>query len=185
MVRPESSIASAGVSDLKYSSSHGVPVFHPVECSYCRSESMMGFRYRCQQCHGYQLCQSCFWRGHANGPHSNQHQMKEHSSWVSWLISSCQLQCTDDSLTPCFPPVRPTEVSGQEAEPRHQQISRLRPHRRAAAPRVPGAGRKTAGAHPHRVSVSDALLVSARRKTWPICPLPAPRAPDLQPAPAM
>lgn len=60
-------------------------VFHPVECSYCRSESMMGFRYRCQQCHGYQLCQSCFWRGHANGPHSNQHQMKEHSSWVRWL----------------------------------------------------------------------------------------------------
>lgn len=59
-----------------------LPVFHPVECSYCRSESMMGFRYRCQQCHGYQLCQSCFWRGHANGPHSNQHQMKEHSSWV-------------------------------------------------------------------------------------------------------
>ncbi|XP_036818194.1 dystrobrevin beta isoform X13 [Oncorhynchus mykiss] len=57
--------------------------FHPVECSYCRSESMMGFRYRCQQCHGYQLCQSCFWRGHANGPHSNQHQMKEHSSWKS------------------------------------------------------------------------------------------------------
>ncbi|KAG7261205.1 hypothetical protein CRUP_011787, partial [Coryphaenoides rupestris] len=35
------------------------------------------------QCHGYQLCQSCFWRGHANGPHSNQHQMKEHSSWKS------------------------------------------------------------------------------------------------------
>uniref|UniRef100_A0A8C5GZH8 Dystrobrevin n=1 Tax=Gouania willdenowi TaxID=441366 RepID=A0A8C5GZH8_GOUWI len=58
-------------------------VFHPVECSYCRSESMMGFRYRCQQCHGYQLCQNCFWRGHANGPHSNQHQMKEHSSWKS------------------------------------------------------------------------------------------------------
>lgn len=58
------------------------PVFHPVECSYCRSESMMGFRYRCQQCHNYQLCQNCFWRGHASGSHSNQHQMKEHSSWV-------------------------------------------------------------------------------------------------------
>lgn len=42
----------------------------------------MGFRYRCQQCHNYQLCQTCFWRGHASGPHSNQHQMKEHSSWV-------------------------------------------------------------------------------------------------------
>ncbi|XP_078255512.1 dystrobrevin, beta a isoform X6 [Rhinoraja longicauda] len=58
-------------------------VFHPVECSYCRSESMMGFRYRCQQCHNYQLCQTCFWRGYASGPHSNQHQMKEHSSWKS------------------------------------------------------------------------------------------------------
>ncbi|XP_067840501.1 dystrobrevin beta-like isoform X3 [Heptranchias perlo] len=56
-------------------------VFHPVECSYCRSESMMGFRYRCQQCHNYQLCQTCFWRGYASGSHSNQHQMKEHSSW--------------------------------------------------------------------------------------------------------
>ncbi|XP_028652780.1 dystrobrevin, beta b isoform X5 [Erpetoichthys calabaricus] len=58
-------------------------VFHPVECSYCRCESMMGFRYRCQQCHNYQLCQNCFWRGHASGTHSNQHQMKEHSSWKS------------------------------------------------------------------------------------------------------
>ncbi|XP_072841772.2 dystrobrevin beta isoform X1 [Pogona vitticeps] len=62
---------------------HVENVFHPVECSYCRCESMMGFRYRCQQCHNYQLCQNCFWRGHANGPHSNQHQMKEHSSWKS------------------------------------------------------------------------------------------------------
>ncbi|XP_033874093.1 dystrobrevin, beta b isoform X3 [Acipenser ruthenus] len=58
-------------------------VFHPVECSYCHNESMMGFRYRCQQCHNYQLCQNCFWRGHASGTHSNQHQMKEHSSWKS------------------------------------------------------------------------------------------------------
>lgn len=57
-------------------------VFHPVECSYCHSESMMGFRYRCQQCHNYQLCQDCFWRGHAGGSHSNQHQMKEYTSWV-------------------------------------------------------------------------------------------------------
>uniref|UniRef100_A0A8B9J458 Dystrobrevin, alpha n=1 Tax=Astyanax mexicanus TaxID=7994 RepID=A0A8B9J458_ASTMX len=57
-------------------------VFHPVECSYCQSQSMMGFRYRCQQCHNYQLCQECFWRGNASGSHSNQHQMKEYTSWV-------------------------------------------------------------------------------------------------------
>lgn len=30
------------------------------------------------------------------------------------------LQCTYESLTPSFRPVLPTEVSGQEAEPRHQ-----------------------------------------------------------------
>ncbi|KAK7118668.1 hypothetical protein R3I94_022234 [Phoxinus phoxinus] len=58
-------------------------VFHPVECSYCHGQSMMGFRYRCQQCDNYQLCQECFWRGHASGSHSNQHQMKEYMSWKS------------------------------------------------------------------------------------------------------
>ncbi|XP_057179377.1 dystrobrevin alpha isoform X3 [Triplophysa rosa] len=58
-------------------------VFHPVECSYCHSQSMMGFRYRCQKCDNYQLCQECFWRGHASGSHSNQHQMKEYMSWKS------------------------------------------------------------------------------------------------------
>lgn len=68
-------------------SSSWSPVFHPVECSYCHCESMMGFRYRCQQCHNYQLCQNCFWRGHASGTHSNQHQMKEHSSWVTNCLS--------------------------------------------------------------------------------------------------
>ncbi|KAF1620364.1 UNVERIFIED_CONTAM: Dystrobrevin beta, partial [Eudyptes pachyrhynchus] len=66
---------------LMHRLAHVENVFHPVECSYCHCESMMGFRYRCQQCHNYQLCQNCFWRGHASGAHSNQHQMKEHSSW--------------------------------------------------------------------------------------------------------
>ncbi|XP_077366672.1 dystrobrevin beta-like isoform X4 [Festucalex cinctus] len=58
-------------------------VYHPVSCSYCRSNGMTGFRYRCLRCRGYQLCQNCFWRGNSNGSHSNQHQMKEHSSWKS------------------------------------------------------------------------------------------------------
>nr|XP_057912791.1 dystrobrevin, beta a isoform X6 [Doryrhamphus excisus] len=58
-------------------------VHHPVTCSYCRSNGMTGFRYRCLRCRGYQLCQNCFWRGNANGSHNNQHQMKEHSSWKS------------------------------------------------------------------------------------------------------
>lgn len=58
-------------------------VYHPVSCSYCRSNGMTGFRYRCLRCRGYQLCQNCFWRGNTSGSHSNKHQMKEHSSWVS------------------------------------------------------------------------------------------------------
>ncbi|XP_051908287.1 dystrobrevin, beta a isoform X3 [Hippocampus zosterae] len=58
-------------------------VYHPVSCSYCRSDGMTGLRYRCLRCRGYQLCQNCFWRGNANGSHSDQHQMKEHSSWKS------------------------------------------------------------------------------------------------------
>lgn len=53
-----------------------------MACSFCRSDGMMGFRYRCQQCFNYQLCQNCFWRGHASGNHNSQHEMKEHSSWV-------------------------------------------------------------------------------------------------------
>lgn len=82
---------------LVFSSFPAPLVFHPVECSYCHSESMMGFRYRCQQCHNYQLCQDCFWRGHAGGSHSNQHQMKEYTSWVRqgpdntqiWMCECC------------------------------------------------------------------------------------------------
>ncbi|KAM9704172.1 dystrobrevin, beta a isoform 1-T7 [Menidia menidia] len=58
-------------------------VYHPVSCSYCRGNGMTGFRYRCLRCRGYQLCQNCFWRGNTSGSHSNQHQMKEHSSWKS------------------------------------------------------------------------------------------------------
>ncbi len=67
-------------------SSFSLSVCHPVSCSYCRGNGMTGFRYRCLRCRGYQLCQNCFWRGNASGSHSNQHQMKEHSSWVSHCV---------------------------------------------------------------------------------------------------
>ncbi|XP_075877663.1 dystrobrevin alpha isoform X5 [Nelusetta ayraudi] len=87
-------------------------VFHPVECSYCHTESMMGFRYRCQQCHNYQLCQDCFWRGHASGSHSNQHQMKEYTSWKSpakklshALSKSLSCASSREPLHPMFPEI--------------------------------------------------------------------------------
>uniref|UniRef100_A0A8C7YSX3 Dystrobrevin n=1 Tax=Oryzias sinensis TaxID=183150 RepID=A0A8C7YSX3_9TELE len=95
-------------------------VFHPVECSYCHTESMMGFRYRCQQCHNYQLCQDCFWRGHASGSHSNQHQMKEYTSWKSPAkklthVLSKSLSCASsrEPLHPLFPdmPEKPLNLA--------------------------------------------------------------------------
>uniref|UniRef100_A0A5F9DS23 ZZ-type domain-containing protein n=1 Tax=Oryctolagus cuniculus TaxID=9986 RepID=A0A5F9DS23_RABIT len=105
---------------LMHRLAHVENVFHPVECSYCRCESMMGFRYRCQQCHNYQLCQNCFWRGHASGSHSNQHQMKEHSSWkspakkLSHAISK-SLGCvpTREPSHPVFPeqPEKPLDLA--------------------------------------------------------------------------
>ncbi|XP_051879068.1 dystrobrevin alpha isoform X3 [Pristis pectinata] len=95
-------------------------VFHPVECSYCHSESMMGFRYRCQQCHNYQLCQDCFWRGHASGSHSNQHQMKEYTSWKSpakkltnALSKSLSCASSREPLHPMYPdqPEKPLNLA--------------------------------------------------------------------------
>ncbi|XP_043922565.1 dystrobrevin alpha isoform X8 [Protopterus annectens] len=95
-------------------------VFHPVECSYCHSESMMGFRYRCQQCHNYQLCQDCFWRGLASGSHSNQHQMKEYTSWKSpakkltnALSKSLSCASSREPLHPMFPdqPEKPLNLA--------------------------------------------------------------------------
>ncbi|XP_069477118.1 dystrobrevin alpha isoform X20 [Ambystoma mexicanum] len=95
-------------------------VFHPVVCSYCHNESMMGFRYRCQQCHNYQLCQDCFWRGHASGSHSNQHQMKEYTSWKSpakkltnALSKSLSCASSREPLHPMFPdqPEKPLNLA--------------------------------------------------------------------------
>ncbi|CAN9503507.1 unnamed protein product [Ophioblennius macclurei] len=95
-------------------------VFHPVECSYCHTESMMGFRYRCQQCQSYQLCQECFWRGHAAGCHSNQHQMKEYTSWKSpakklshALSKSLSCAASREALHPLYPdtPLTPLNLA--------------------------------------------------------------------------
>ncbi|MGH0135900.1 UNVERIFIED_CONTAM: hypothetical protein FKN15_026587 [Acipenser sinensis] len=102
-----------------------LPLMHRLanvenECSYCHSESMMGFRYRCQQCHNYQLCQDCFWRGHASGSHNNQHQMKEYTSWKSpakkltnALSKSLSCASSREPLHPMFPdqPEKPLNLA--------------------------------------------------------------------------
>lgn len=56
---------------------------HPVQCEGCHRESFMGFRYKCQRCYNYQLCQDCFWRGRTSGNHTDTHEMKEYLSYKS------------------------------------------------------------------------------------------------------
>ncbi|XP_047674347.1 dystrobrevin, beta a isoform X8 [Tachysurus fulvidraco] len=101
-------------------------VVHPVSCSYCRGESMVGFRYRCQQCFNYQLCQTCFWRGHASGNHSNQHQMKEHSSWKS---PAKKLGHAISKSFGCVPSREPTHPIYPEDPERPLDLSNIVPPR--------------------------------------------------------
>ena len=58
-------------------------VTHPIMCDACHRENFAGFRYRCQKCNSYQLCQDCFWRGKVSGTHNNDHETREYSSFVS------------------------------------------------------------------------------------------------------
>uniref|UniRef100_A0AAF5DFZ2 Dystrobrevin n=1 Tax=Strongyloides stercoralis TaxID=6248 RepID=A0AAF5DFZ2_STRER len=58
-------------------------VYHPVVCDSCQIRSFTGFRYKCQRCSNYQLCQNCFWRGRTSQNHSNEHEMKEYSNYKS------------------------------------------------------------------------------------------------------
>ncbi|KAJ8925465.1 hypothetical protein NQ315_009299 [Exocentrus adspersus] len=54
---------------------------HPVQCDACQRENFTGFRYRCQKCPHYTLCQDCFWRGRVSAPHNLDHQVKEYASF--------------------------------------------------------------------------------------------------------
>lgn len=63
-------------------------VVHPIMCDACHKENFTGFRYRCQKCHSYQLCQDCFWRGKVSGTHNNDHETREYSSFVC-IIDYC------------------------------------------------------------------------------------------------
>ncbi|XP_060536455.1 dystrobrevin beta isoform X2 [Cylas formicarius] len=56
-------------------------VVHPVQCDACQRENFTGFRYRCQKCPHYNLCQDCFWRGRVSVPHTLEHQVKEYASF--------------------------------------------------------------------------------------------------------
>jgi len=61
-------------------------VVHPISCNVCDRTHFNGFRYKCQKCRKYQMCQDCFWRGRVSNAHHLTHQMKEYTNYVSYLI---------------------------------------------------------------------------------------------------
>uniref|UniRef100_A0A915NB54 ZZ-type domain-containing protein n=1 Tax=Meloidogyne javanica TaxID=6303 RepID=A0A915NB54_MELJA len=73
-------------------------VYHPVVCDSCQVRSFNGFRYKCQRCINYQLCQSCFWRGR-----------KSPTKQLAHTIQKCTLQCipTTNQKTHVDYPPRP------------------------------------------------------------------------------
>lgn len=58
-------------------------IVHPTMCSVCHRENFVGFRYRCQRCNNYQLCQDCFWHGRTSLTHKNDHEVKEYTNYKS------------------------------------------------------------------------------------------------------
>ncbi len=64
-------------------------VTHPVTCNVCQRSHFNGFRYKCQKCRKYQLCQDCFWRGRVSHSHQLTHQMKEYTCYVNIFLIFC------------------------------------------------------------------------------------------------
>ncbi|EEC08100.1 dystrophin, putative [Ixodes scapularis] len=87
------------------------PVAHPVKCGACKASPVVGLRYQCLQCLGYDLCQSCFLHGMISKNHSIKHRMQEHCQQVGDAtgrnvsvaleasdVSSIRLDCTISPL---------------------------------------------------------------------------------------
>ncbi|XP_054278180.1 dystrophin-like [Macrosteles quadrilineatus] len=53
-------------------------VSHGVRCGVCRTYPIVGLRYRCLRCLGYDQCQSCFFHGRLSKRHKLKHPMQEY-----------------------------------------------------------------------------------------------------------
>lgn len=58
-------------------------IVHQTVCSACQRQNFSGFRYRCQRCNNYQMCQDCFWHGRVSQGHQNDHEVKEYTNYKS------------------------------------------------------------------------------------------------------
>uniref|UniRef100_A0A0R3S6C8 ZZ-type domain-containing protein n=1 Tax=Elaeophora elaphi TaxID=1147741 RepID=A0A0R3S6C8_9BILA len=113
-------------------------VYHPVVCDACQVRSFTGFRYKCQRCTNYQLCEQCFWRGRTSSAHSNEHEMKEYSSYYPFVLPKDRAISIDENLSEKTLIARLEEENGemmrememlkqqQELENTDEQLSGLR-----------------------------------------------------------
>lgn len=58
-------------------------VNHGIQCSICKVGNIQGFRYKCQKCSNFNMCQNCFWQGKIIDNHRTEHEVKEYSTNVS------------------------------------------------------------------------------------------------------
>ncbi|XP_023235300.1 dystrophin-like [Centruroides sculpturatus] len=69
---------------------------HFVKCEVCKIYPIIGLRYQCTYCIGYNLCQNCFFYGYTSKSHKLKHPLQEYcqplSSWevMKALIKSIQ-----------------------------------------------------------------------------------------------
>ena len=64
-------------------------VIHPVPCKGCKRNGFTGYRYECQKCIDFQLCQECFWRGKTSGSHDpDTHNCREYCFWQTNVTSA-------------------------------------------------------------------------------------------------
>ncbi|XP_019850204.1 PREDICTED: utrophin-like isoform X2 [Amphimedon queenslandica] len=52
-------------------------VIHQVKCSICSKKTIKGYRYQCEECSNYNMCQICFLKGRTSDGHKLEHRVYE------------------------------------------------------------------------------------------------------------
>ncbi|CAH2014137.1 unnamed protein product [Acanthoscelides obtectus] len=58
------------------------PVIHGQKCTTCKSNPLIGLRYKCTKCLRYTQCQRCFFAGRTSRSHKLTHPMREYATEI-------------------------------------------------------------------------------------------------------
>ncbi|RWS25954.1 dystrobrevin beta-like protein, partial [Leptotrombidium deliense] len=96
-------------------------VVHATQCDACHRQSFNGFRYKCQKCFNYNMCQDCFWRGRVSGTHNAEtHPCKEYTYWKS---PRKQLSRSFRKSFRCIPSSKGSQIEITEELPKSRRIN--------------------------------------------------------------